>query len=133
MNKVVVRCLDGRLIKGLVLDFSPRKDVVHVVDPNDSKRTTEIHTSEVKALFFVKSFDGDPQHNPSAEFTKESLNKVPGLKLQVIFFDGEVLCGTTNGYSKGRPGFFLLPADEKSNNIRVYVYTSATRSVETWC
>ena len=132
MNKLVARCLDGRLIKGLVLDFSPSKEVVHVVDSNDSKRTTEIHTSELKALFFVKSVDGDPQHNPSSEFSKESLKGIPGLKLRVTFRDGEVLFGTTNGYSAGRPGFFLIPADKKSNNIRVYVYTAATRSVETW-
>jgi hypothetical protein len=132
MNQVVARCLDGRLVKGLVLDFSPRKEVIHVVDPDDSKQMTEIHTSELKALFFVRSFDGDPSHNPSSEFSKENLKGTPGLKLKVTFLDAEVLHGTTNGYSAGRPGFFLIPADEGSNNIRVYVYTAATRSVEAW-
>ena len=132
MNKVVVRCADKRLVKGLVLDFSPTKSVVHIVDPNDRKRVTELPSSELKALFFVKTLAGDRDYSPAAEFSKESLKGIPGLKLKVTFRDGEVIYGTTNGYSAGRPGFFLIPVDKATNNIRVYVYATSTQSVETW-
>jgi hypothetical protein len=131
MNKVVARCLDGRVIKGLALDFGPAKDLVHIVDAQDGKKVTEIPTSELKALFFVKSFAGDPSHD-TPDFTRESLEGLPGLKIKVTFQDSELMCGTTNGYSPKRPGFFLIPADKNSNNIRVYVYAAATQTVETW-
>ena len=49
--------------------------------------------------------------------------------MQVTFKDGEVLVGTTQGYQPGRPGFFLLPADPRSNNERCYIVTSATQTV----
>jgi hypothetical protein len=47
----------------------------------------------------------------------------------VIFKDGEVLVGTTTGYDASRPGFFLFPADEKSNNERIFVVTAAVKTV----
>jgi hypothetical protein len=40
--------------------------------------------------------------------------------------------GTTHGYQPGRKGFFLFPADETSNNVRVYIYEDSTESVEVW-
>jgi len=131
MNKVVAHCLDKRIVKGLAFDFGPMKDTVHIVDPEDRKQVTEIPTSEMKALFFVKDFAGNPQHK-EPEFSKESLQSAQGLKIKVMFLDGEVIWGTTNGYSANRPGFFVIPADTSGNNIRVYVYTAATRDVETW-
>ena len=44
--------------------------------------------------------------------------------------DGEVLYGTTNGYTPGRRTFFLLPADKKGNNERVCVFSDFTSSIE---
>jgi hypothetical protein len=131
MNKVVARCLDNRCIKGFAFDFGPNKDLVHIADQRDSKQITEIPTSELKAVFFVKTFEGNPRHE-SPDFSKESLTDVPGTKLKVTFTDGEVMYGTTNGYSATRPGFFLIPVDKTGNNIRAYVYRTATESVEAW-
>ena len=127
----MARCLDTRIVKGLAFDFGPMKETVHVIDPDNGKKVTEIPTSELKALFFVKSFEGDPDHRDE-EFTRESLQTTQGLKVKVTFLDDEVIYGTTNGYSANRPGFFVVPADTTGNNIRVYVYTASTRDVETW-
>ena len=131
MNKVVARCLDNRCIKGLAFDFGPNKHVVHIADERDTKQVTEIPTTELKAIFFVKTFEGNAQHE-SPDFSRESLDDVPGTKLKVTFLDGEVMFGTTNGYSATRPGFFLIPVDKTGNNIRAYVYRSGTKSVEAW-
>jgi hypothetical protein len=54
----------------------------------------------------------------------------PGLKLEVIFTDGEVMVGSSMlSYDPKRPGNFIIPADPKSNNIRVYAVSSAVKSV----
>jgi hypothetical protein len=41
--------------------------------------------------------------------------------MEIVFKDGEKLVGSTLGYEPNRPGFFIHPADDKSNNIRVFV------------
>ena len=48
----------------------------------------------------------------------------------MTFLDGETMAGFTMGYSKDKPGFFLIPADPEGNNQRVFVVRAATRSVE---
>jgi hypothetical protein len=52
-----------------------------------------------------------------------------GRKIKVKFLDGEEMAGFTMGYSAEKPGFFLIPADPKSNNSRVYVINSAVAGV----
>jgi hypothetical protein len=45
--------------------------------------------------------------------------------MEVTCLDGEVIVGTTTGYDPKRLGFFLFPIDPSSNNIRVFMVTSA--------
>ena len=131
-NRVVVRTRDKRRIRGFTWDFAPNRESFHVVDPFDEHKVEELALSDLKAIFYVKSFVGDPDRKSPPPFSKESFRGVPGLKLKITFLDGEVLYGTTNGYQPNRTGFFVMPADKDSNNERVYVITAATRSVETW-
>ncbi len=128
-NKVVARFRDGRTVKGYTFDFVPNKDSFHVVAPDDDKLVTEVSSSNLKAIFYVKTFEGDSQRTKAHDF---AMQKVTGLKLKVTFHDAEVLCGTTNGYSKARQGFFLTPVDKSSNNDRAYVLADSTLSVEAW-
>ena len=102
-NKVVARFRDGRTVKGYTFDFTPNKVLFHVIAPDDDKKITEISVSDLKAIFYVKTFDSDSQRTKSHELAGRIIQKVTGLKLKVTFHDAEVLCGTTNGYSKERP------------------------------
>jgi uncharacterized protein DUF6982 len=52
-----------------------------------------------------------------------------GRKIKVVFSDGEVLVGTTQGYQPNRPGLFVLPANLDSNIERCYVVAAATREI----
>jgi hypothetical protein len=126
MNKVVARYADGRLVKGMTADFFANKPVFHVMPTGSPPGTTplEIATDELKALFFVKDFDGNQQHVEKKEF--DPVRPPAGRKIRVQFADGEILIGTTTGYQPGRPGFFLVPADEGSNIDRAYVVASAS-------
>ena len=58
-NRVVVRYRDGRRMKGFTWDFLPTKEVFHVADEKDEKKISEVSTRDLKAVFFVKTFDGD--------------------------------------------------------------------------
>ena len=75
----------------------------------------------------MKDFTGDPQHTRSQEF--DPSKPLAGRKMRVVFKDGEIMVGTTQGYTPGRAGFFLTPADPQSNNERCFVVASATQEV----
>jgi hypothetical protein len=131
-NKVVVHFRDGKIVKGYTYDFSPNKDIFHVVDANDKDRVTEISTSQLKALFFVKTFEGNKNHPDPGDFSMEQFKNSPGLKVKVTFFDHEVMYGSTHGYAPNRKGFFISPANKEINNDRVFVVKDSTVVVETW-
>lgn len=128
-NKIVVRYQDGRILKGYTGDFLPTKPVFHLTpmdSPPDAK-PMQVQIAEVKALFFVKDFVGNPQRTKAQGFPADK--PVVGRKIRVVFQDGETLVGTTQGYDPSRPGFFVIPADAASNNERCFVITRATAQV----
>jgi hypothetical protein len=130
MNKVVARLSDGRTIKGMTADFFPGKDIFHVRLTNApaGANPVEIRTKDMKALFFVKDFEGDPERDTRNEF--DPANPPVGRRIRVVFRDGEVLLGTTTGYQPGRPGLFVVPADAGSNNERCYVVAASTKEIK---
>jgi hypothetical protein len=126
--KVVARYRDGRIIKGFTHDFFPNKDRFHIFPPdNPSANGIEVVIGRLKALFIVRDFIGDSQYKERKEYIEGE--KFSGVKVEVTFEDGEVLVGSTLGYDPKRQGFFLFPADPKSNNIRIFVVTSALKNV----
>ena len=130
-NKVVVRFRDGRMVRGYTYDFTPNSDVFRVTEVHDEKDVIEVPTCRLKAVFFVKTFEGNKNHRSSDDFSMESLKNIPGLKVKVTFADGEIMYGSTHGYAPERKGFFVFPADNESNNERVFVVKESTVGVET--
>ncbi|HEY5995911.1 MAG TPA: hypothetical protein VIU29_02775, partial [Candidatus Deferrimicrobiaceae bacterium] len=128
-NKVVVRYQDGRVLKGFTSDFIANKEVFHVTDDTSSgNRPVEIFVPDLKAIFFVKDHVGDNRYTEHKQF--DPARPVAGRKIRVDFKDGEHLVGITQAYQPGRPGFFMVPVDPRSNNDRIYVVSAATRSVK---
>lgn len=126
-NKIVVRYQDGSLMKGTTNDFFPNKDTFHIIPANalPGSKSLEVRVPALKAVFFVKNFDGNREYNDNKEF--DSNKPVVGRKIKVVFTDGELLIGTTHGYQPNRPGFFIVPADSQSNIERCFVVMSAVR------
>jgi hypothetical protein len=123
-NKVVVQYKNKTLKKGSTGDFFPNKATFHLHVPDGE--TLEIQVEDLKAIFFVKNYEGDKNYH------EKYTEVVPGggRKMRVTFFDGEAMVGYSHGYAPNRPGFFLVPADSKSNNERIFVVKSATQSIE---
>ena len=128
-NKVVVRYTNGMVLKGFMQNFSPTKDSFHLVPAEKpSSETIEVFVRRLKAIFVVRDFYGNPQYNERKEYLEGE--NPSGLKLEVTFADGEVIVGSTVlGYDPKRQGNFIIPADPKSNNLRVFVVSSAVKSV----
>lgn len=123
-NKVVVRFKDGSIMKGKTRDFFPNKTSFHLETLNGDTKTIDVE--QLKASFWVKDFDGNKNYD---EDYKDEIAGT-GRKIIVKFSDGESIIGYTLGYSPDRQGFFMTPADSKSNNQRIFVVKSASEKIE---
>jgi hypothetical protein len=126
-SKLVVRYLDGYVVKGFTLDFSSTKDSFHINPVDDRGTTIEVRLNQIKAVFFVKDFAGQSKYDERKEYDPDQ--KILGKKMQVLFKDGEVLVGVAEVYMPNRKGFFLFPADPGSNAEKVFVVNSAVTEV----
>lgn len=127
-NRVVVHYLDGRLMKGTTEDFFPDRPTFHL-HPLNTREVREIKCRELKAVFFVKDFRGNPKRRDIRGFDYVTPELSQGKKIAVRFKDRELICGFTLSYMPGRSGFFMTPADPRSNNLRVYVLVHATEEI----
>ena len=128
MNRAVVAFLDGRRQKGYLFNFSALKEGFRLFPdgPAGQLAGSDILMKDLKAIFFVKDFAGNPEYTstPGVEATKH------GRKVVVTFTDGEVLSGATEAYNPKKLGFFVFPHDEKGNNLRVFVVNRNVRELK---
>jgi hypothetical protein len=122
-NKIVVRFKDSTLLKGTVSVFSPFRKYFQLEIPDGNLVTVNI--DRIKAMFFVKSFEGDKKYNYTF---KDDLFWV-GDKIMVKFNDGEKLVGYTEQLDCSPKGFFITPADLNGNNKYVFASKSAIKSM----
>jgi len=109
-TKVVLGYRDGYLAEGFTLDFFPNKDRFHLILANKSSAPAiEVSMKDLKAIFMVRDFNGDPQYTERKNYLEGE--KPSGQKIEVTFTDGEVMVGSTLGYDTKRSGFSLFPAD----------------------
>jgi hypothetical protein len=126
-QKVVVRYADGQLLKGYTNDFHGSKSQFSLW-PSTTAAAQErvvVPLARLKAVFFVREFGGNPDHIERKSFDEPS----HGRRIEVTLLDNEVLVGTTLNYRSESTGFFIIPADARGNNLRVFVVSSAVRQV----
>jgi hypothetical protein len=129
-NLVVARYADGRVLKGVTQDFSPNRGIFHVHAPGDDANAVELRFKQLKALFFVRTLEGDGSRQDVRGFVAAPPETQQGKKIAVRFKDGEFICGYTLSWTPDREGFFLFPADVEGNNQRIFVITAATAEVK---
>jgi len=133
-KKTVVKFNDGKIIKGYTTDFNPNRELFHVSLANDDQQEgqgeqVEVSVNDIKAVFFVKDFQGDKEYQKVRTFNGYSSGSPSQRKIVVIFKDGENFYGTTHSYAPDRTGFLVYPIDEQDYNDRVFVPRSALEKV----
>lgn len=114
---VVVRFRDGSMVKGVTEDFAPGKSEFSVIQQNQDR--VPIRSFEgVKAVFFVKTLDGNRLYEEHKDF---AVANQFGRKTVVFFHDKEEMSGYTLIGHTNQPEFFLFPVDRQSNNAKVLV------------
>lgn len=127
-NNVVARYQDGRVVKGVSLDVDPSRPTCHVRPAGEP--AVPVALADLKALFFVRSLEGNPEHNEESSLASGDPRSRGLTLVSLRFADGEVITGLTIRYPPNRPFFFVLPVDQKSNNIRILVNRAAVVSME---
>jgi len=120
--------LDGRRLKGYLLNFSALKESFKLFpkEPAHQQAGSDIFLKDLKAIFFVREFAGNP--DPGEKPGDDSLKH--GRKVVVSFMDGEEISGTTEGYNPQKLGFFMFPLEKNSNNLRIFVINRNVRQVK---
>jgi len=87
----------------------------------DTEASEDVSTKNAKAVFFVKTFDGDLRHR--ALHFHENAPIVQGLWVRVSFHDGETIEGIISNSRDFvlEHGFFMMPTDPNGNNRLIYV------------
>jgi hypothetical protein len=90
----------------------------------DSDQVEEVSSKEIKAVFYVNTYEGDSEHNNLNFHSRAPVAQ--GIWMRLQFRDGEVMEGIVFNSLRYLvdPGFFLLPTDPESNNKLVYVVKS---------
>ncbi len=127
-NLVCARYRDGRVVKGKSLDVDPARPACHV-RPSEGP-VVEVKLAELKALFFVKTLEGNSKHNEGAEVTTGDRRTHGSAMIVLTFEDGEKLTCLTNRFPPNRPFYFVVPVDLESNNVRILVNGAAVASFE---
>jgi hypothetical protein len=127
LHKVVVRYKSGKVEKGTTSDFAPNRTTFtlnHV--PPAAGGTATISFDELKAVFFVHSFEGNREYH-------EQKLRIPegtiGRRYLLTFTDGETMRGTALGVNLSRHGFLLFPSDPGGNNKRIFVMHAAVKEL----
>jgi hypothetical protein len=122
--RIVARLRDGGVRRGFTSDFRPGRETFTLMRPSGG--FDRILLSATKAVFFVKTFEGDPNHVHSNVFDGEP--KV-GRCVWVEFLDGERLAGRAPSIREQNGGFFLFPNDSRCNFARAWVVMASTKEV----
>ncbi|MDZ4805307.1 MAG: hypothetical protein SGI90_10640 [Candidatus Eisenbacteria bacterium] len=126
-HDVVAHYLDGTLIKGACLSVDPKRPMCHV--QTRELQVVQVNFVDLKALFFVRSFEGDPGRHDVNSLDPDDPRRTGGRVVELQFKDGELLVGITPRFPPTKPHFFVLPADRNSNNDRMLVNRAACTSV----
>ena len=130
LQKVVVRTRDGEVIPGFANEDRIKK-TLKIINQQGKEETFSI--DKLKAVFFVKDFQGNPEYDEIKFLNKQSVSSM--IWVRVEFFDGEVLEGKilNNMELISSPGFYLSPSDQDTNNKRVYVVKSSLKNFTVLC
>lgn len=134
-DKVVAHFRDGRVVKGHTRDFSPSRDSFTLQPYVGDSGPVPVFLDELKAVFHVKSFEGNPDHaaptGSVSSISEPRFEKVmeTGKRIALKFADGEQAWGYAEPHSESEPGFFFFPTDLFDNNLRVYVVKSSLKEM----
>jgi hypothetical protein len=114
-HRVVIHTLDGLVLRGTLTEADLEEPELEL-ESGTAGETTPVGTAGIKAIFFMLA----PGEEPQAPL---------GKRVRVTFRDGRQVAGFSPDYREGGVGFFMFPADTRTNTARIWVYQAAVKQV----
>lgn len=130
LKKVVIRLRSGEVQSGFARE-DDLGDAVRILDRKGKERTFKV--DDLKAVFFVKDFQGDPEYRDLQFLGKQDPSGKVWVRLEL--FDGEVMEGRVRNdvdLLRG-DGIRLWPSDKDTNNDMAFVVRSAIKKFAFLC
>ena len=115
VHRVVVHPVEGQAKRGLLSDADLAAPVLGL-SPQPGAEPEVLGTDRVKAIFFMLA-PGETPPRPE------------GKRVRVTFRDGRQVAGFSPDYSEDGVGFFIIPAELRTNTGRIWIYRAAVKSV----
>lgn len=127
LQRVVAHFIDHSVVKGTSADIDPKRPLCHI---QTETGVVEVDLRQVKALFFVKDFAGQPAREDIQRAADGDQRLRGSRQLEIQFADGERLGGLANRFPPVGPFFFIMPLDPNSNNIRILVNRESVAGIQ---
>lgn len=140
LQKVVIHYQDGKILKGFLRSFQlTDEETIFSKEDKSNSETLTVPLRNLKAIYYVKDHQGDKDFKEKKKF---GLAASKGRKVMVKFKDRELVCGYVTETlpwvlgkfhpepDASRFGFFLIPADPESNNLKIFVVVSALKEIQ---
>jgi hypothetical protein len=114
-HRVIIHTIEGQVKRGTIRDVDLLESVIPL-ELQNGFAPDSIPASRIKAVFFMLPAGSRPLPNE-------------GRKLRVTFKDGRQVAGFSTDYSGREQGFFLTPADNRTNTGRIFIYRGSVQSV----
>jgi hypothetical protein len=121
LRKVILRYLDGRVVPAYAPLFEEGTDPVPSTDLGGAPLLVPL--AELKAVFFVRTFSGNPAYDPPKNTS--AFKPVSGRPIVLSFQDGERVLGEARDLARTDRGFYLTVLDPEDNNLLIYVNPGA--------
>lgn len=117
LRKVILRYGNGRVAPAFSPLFEEGSDSLPTVDL--AGEALLVSLSELKALFFVRTFTGNPSYDAPRD---AGGSPAGGARLVLLHFrDGERMLGEVGVLADLSRGFYFTVLDPENNNLLVYV------------
>jgi hypothetical protein len=113
-HRVILHTIEGQVKRGALKDPDLGADALSLEAQGGVVES--IALGRVKAIFFMLA---PGARSPAGE----------GQKIRVTFKDGRQVAGFSRDHGKGGPGFFVVPADNRTNTERIFIYRHGVQSV----
>ena len=117
IRKVILRYLDGRVVPAFAPLFEEGSDPVPATDLLGLPMMVAL--TELKAVFFVRTFTGNPAYDPPRSVRE--VGDPCDNPVRLSFADGETMLGEVRDLARTDHGFYLTVLDPGDNNLLVYV------------
>ncbi|HZI11107.1 MAG TPA: hypothetical protein VE153_12025, partial [Myxococcus sp.] len=114
-HRVIIHTIEGQVKRGTIRDADLLDEVISL-EQQSGFAPEQISGKRVKAIFFMLPTGA---RQPQAE----------GQKIRVTFNDGRQVAGFSQDFKNPHPGFFVIPADQRTNTARIFIYRASVQAV----